>query len=65
MPAVNERLRDVQIAKTTFADAARAAADTFRGDDERTNVLRRTIMPLLLSALGDAYASARAARSRG
>jgi CO/xanthine dehydrogenase FAD-binding subunit len=55
------QLRGCAIAKTTFADAARAAAETFRGDDERTNVLRRTIIPLMLSALNDAYAASRAA----
>jgi hypothetical protein len=48
------------IAKGTFAGAARHAADAFRGDDEKTNVLRRTIIPLVLSALKEAYDSSRA-----
>jgi CO/xanthine dehydrogenase FAD-binding subunit len=63
LAGVAAALRGSTIAKATFADAARAAAETFRGDDERTNVLRRTIIPLLLSAFNDAYAAARAARA--
>jgi CO/xanthine dehydrogenase FAD-binding subunit len=59
---VASELSGRMIAKTTFAHAARRAADAFRGDDERTNVLRRTIIPLILSALNDAYAASRAAR---
>jgi hypothetical protein len=47
------------IAKGTFASAARHAADAFRGDDEKTNVLRRTIIPLVLSALKEAYDASR------
>ncbi len=61
MPDVAAELNGSMIAKTTFAHAARRAADTFRGDDERTNVLRRTIIPLMLSALNDAYRASRAA----
>ena len=38
-----------------------AAADAFRGDDEKTSVLRRTIIPLVLSALKDAYDASRPA----
>jgi len=62
LPAVADALNGTMIAKTTFAHAARQAADAFRGDDERTNVLRRTIIPLLLSALKESYATSRAAR---
>ncbi len=62
LPDVAADLNGAMIAKTTFARAARRAADTFRGDDERTNVLRRTIIPLVLSALNDAYAASRRAR---
>jgi CO/xanthine dehydrogenase FAD-binding subunit len=62
LPEVAAELSGSMIAKTTFAQAARRAADAFRGDDERTNVLRRTIIPLVLSALHDAYAASRAAR---
>ena len=52
-------LAGTNIAKGTFALAARNAADAFRGDDEKTNVLRRTIIPLVLSALKEAYDSSR------
>jgi len=52
-------LTGAMIAKGTFAGAARHAADAFRGDDEKTNVLRRTIVPLVLSALNEAYDSSR------
>jgi CO/xanthine dehydrogenase FAD-binding subunit len=57
---VAEPLTGAMIAKGTFAGAARHAADAFRGDDEKTNVLRRTIIPLVLSALKEAYDSSRA-----
>jgi CO/xanthine dehydrogenase FAD-binding subunit len=57
---VAEPLAGAMIAKGTFAGAARLAADAFRGDDEKTNVLRRTIIPLVLSALKEAYDSSRA-----
>jgi CO/xanthine dehydrogenase FAD-binding subunit len=60
MPAVEATLRGANIGKSTFAVAARHAADVFRGDEVRTNTLRRTIIPLVLSALKDAYAEARA-----
>ena len=63
LPGVAAELSGAMIAKTTFAAAARHAAETFRGDDERTNVLRRTIIPLTLSALNDAYAASRANRT--
>ncbi len=56
-------MRDTMIAKSTFSQAARKASDAFRGDDERTNGLRRTIIPLLLSAFKDAYAASRVARA--
>jgi len=56
---VAEPLAGTMIAKGTFAAAARHAADAFRGDDEKTNVLRRTIIPLVLSALKEAYDSSR------
>ena len=52
-------LRGANIAKTTFADAARRSAEAFRGDNVHTNTLRRTIIPLVLSSLKDAYAAAR------
>jgi CO/xanthine dehydrogenase FAD-binding subunit len=57
---VAEPLAGAMIAKGTFAGAARLAADAFRGDDEKTNVLRRTIIPLVLAALKEAYDSSRA-----
>ncbi len=63
LPEVAALLDGTQIAKSTFAHAARRAADAFRGDDERTSVLRRTIIPLLLSALKEAYAASRATRA--
>ena len=59
LPGVAEPLNGSMIARGTLADAARQAADAFRGDDEKTNVLRRTIIPLVLSALKEAYASSR------
>ena len=65
LPGVIESLTDTMIAKGTFADAARRAADAFRGDDEKTNVLRRTIIPLVLSALKEAYDSSRAPKLGG
>jgi CO/xanthine dehydrogenase FAD-binding subunit len=55
LPAVEATLRGAQIAKTTFADAARHAADAFHGDEVRANTLRRSIIPLVLSTLKDAY----------
>jgi CO/xanthine dehydrogenase FAD-binding subunit len=60
LTGVAEPLTGTMIAKGTFAGAARHAADAFRGDDEKTNVLRRTIIPLVLSALKEAYDSSRA-----
>lgn len=59
LPAVDATLRGAQIGRSTFADAARHAADVFRGDDVRANTLRRTIIPLVLSTLKEAYAAAR------
>ena len=63
LPSVAAQLEGNLAGKSTFADAARRAADAFEGDDERTSVLRRTIIPLTLSALNDAYAAAAASRS--
>ena len=60
LTGVAEPLTGTMIAKGTFAGAARQAGDAFRGDDEKTNVLRRTIIPLVLSALKEAYDSSRA-----
>jgi CO/xanthine dehydrogenase FAD-binding subunit len=60
LAGVGHPLTGTMIARGTFADAARHAADAFRGDDEKTNVLRRTIIPLVLSALKEAYDSSRA-----
>jgi CO/xanthine dehydrogenase FAD-binding subunit len=57
---VAEALTGAMIAKGTFAGAARHAAGAFRGDDEKTSVVRRTIIPLVLSALKEAYDSSRA-----
>ena len=59
LPNVAAMLAGAMVARGTFAAAARGAADAFSGDDERTNVLRRTIVPLVLSALKDAYAAKR------
>jgi len=56
-------LDGAMIARATFHEAARRAADAFNGDDERTNVLRRSIIPLVLSALNDAYGHARRAHT--
>jgi CO/xanthine dehydrogenase FAD-binding subunit len=53
-------LGGVMIAKGTFSDAARHAADAFHGADEKTSVIRRTIIPLVLSALKEAYDTSRA-----
>jgi CO/xanthine dehydrogenase FAD-binding subunit len=64
MPAVEATLRGAHIARTTFPDASRHAADFFRGDDVRANTLRRTIIPLVLAALKEAYADARASRNQ-
>ncbi len=61
LAAVADPLTGTMIAKGTFAGAARHAADAFRGDDEKTNVLRRTIIPLVLSALKEAYDASRPA----
>jgi CO/xanthine dehydrogenase FAD-binding subunit len=60
LTGVAEALTGAMIAKGTFPGAARHAADAFRGDDEKTNVVRRTIIPLVLSALKEAYDSSRA-----
>lgn len=59
LASVAEPLNGTMIAKGTLASAARHAADAFRGDDEKTNVLRRTIIPLVLSALKEAYDASR------
>jgi len=59
LAGVAEALDGTMIAKGTFAGAARHAADTFRGNDEKTNVMRRTIVPLVLSALKEAYDTSR------
>jgi CO/xanthine dehydrogenase FAD-binding subunit len=59
LPAVEASLRGSMIGKTTFADAARSASEAFRGDNVHANTLRRTIIPLVLSALKDAHAAAR------
>jgi CO/xanthine dehydrogenase FAD-binding subunit len=64
LPTVEATLRGANIAKTTFAVAARHAADVFHGDEVRANTLRRTIIPLVLSTLKEAYADARAARTQ-
>lgn len=64
LPMVEATLRGANIAKTTFAVAARHAADVFHGDEVRANTLRRTIIPLVLSTLKEAYADARAARTQ-
>lgn len=56
---VNVMLRGSIVAKTTFPEAARIAAGAFNGDDVRSNTLRRTIIPLTLSALKDAYDAGR------
>ncbi len=64
LPAVEATLRGANIAKTTFAVAAGHAADVFHGDEVRTNTLRRTIIPLVLSTLKEAYGDARAARTQ-
>jgi len=64
LPAVEATLRGAQIAKATFAVAARHAADVFHGDEVRANTLRRTIIPLVLSTLKDAYNDARAKRTQ-
>jgi len=63
LTGVMTQLGGVQIAKGTFADAARRAADAFHGDDEKTSVLRRTVIPLTLSALKEAYDTSRAAHA--
>ena len=60
LTSVAEALTGAMIARGAFAGAARRAADAFRGDDEKTSVLRRTIIPLVLSALKEAYDSSRA-----
>lgn len=63
LQAVDAALRDAMIAKGTFSNAARHAADAFRSDDVKSNTLRRTIIPLVLSALKDAYTASRASRA--
>lgn len=60
LTGVTSLLSGAIVAKGTFADAARKAADAFHGADEKTSVLRRTIIPLTLSALKEAYDSSRA-----
>lgn len=55
LAGAHEVLAGAMIARRTFAAAARRAAEAFTGDDEKTSVLRRTIIPLTLSALNDAY----------
>jgi CO/xanthine dehydrogenase FAD-binding subunit len=60
LAAAGEALAGTMIARRTFAGAAHRAADAFVGDDEKTSVLRRTIVPLVLSALNDAYRASRA-----
>ena len=60
LAVVEAELRGANIAKSTFPAAARRSADAFRGDNVHANTLRRTIVPLVLSALKDAYAAARA-----
>lgn len=65
LTGVTEPLAGSMIARGTLADAARQAADAFRGDDEKTNVLRRTIIPLVLSALKEAYDSSRPSGGAG
>jgi CO/xanthine dehydrogenase FAD-binding subunit len=60
LTGVTAGLTGTIIAKGTFADAARHAADAFHGEDEKTSVIRRTIIPLTLSALKDAYDTSRA-----
>jgi CO/xanthine dehydrogenase FAD-binding subunit len=62
LPEVDATLRNAHIGRNTFADAARHAADVFHGEDVRSNTLRRTIIPLVLSTLKEAYAEARAQR---
>jgi CO/xanthine dehydrogenase FAD-binding subunit len=61
LAGVTSMLNGTQIAKGTLAAAAHHAADAFSGDDEKTSVLRRTIIPLALSALKEAYDASRAA----
>jgi CO/xanthine dehydrogenase FAD-binding subunit len=61
LSGVTAHLAGAMIAKGTFAEAARLAADAFHGDDEKTSVLRRTVIPLTLSALKEAYDASRAA----
>lgn len=61
LSGVTAQLAGAMIAKGTFADAARLAADAFHGADEKTSVLRRTIIPLTLSALKEAYDGSRSA----
>jgi CO/xanthine dehydrogenase FAD-binding subunit len=59
LAGVTAQLAGAMIAKGTFATAARLAADAFNGEDEKTSVVRRTIIPLVLSALNEAYAASR------
>jgi CO/xanthine dehydrogenase FAD-binding subunit len=62
LAGTHDALAGAMIARRTFAGAAHRAADAFTGDDEKTSVLRRTIIPLVLSALNDAYDASRALR---
>jgi CO/xanthine dehydrogenase FAD-binding subunit len=61
LTGVTGRLAGAMIAKGTFAEAAHLAADSFRGADEKTSALRRTIIPLTLSALKEAHEASRSA----
>ncbi len=61
LAGVTAQLGGAMIARGTFSDAARLAADAFHGDDEKTSVLRRTVIPLTLSALKEAYDASRVA----
>jgi CO/xanthine dehydrogenase FAD-binding subunit len=60
IPACAAALDGAVVTKAALSDAARHAAEACRGDGERTSALRRTMVPLVLSALNDAYAHARA-----
>jgi CO/xanthine dehydrogenase FAD-binding subunit len=60
LTGARDALAGAMIARRTFGAAAHRAADAFGGEDEKTSVLRRTIVPLVLSALNDAYHASRA-----
>jgi CO/xanthine dehydrogenase FAD-binding subunit len=60
---VTASLAGAMIGKGTFPNAARLAANAFSGDDEKTSVVRRTVIPLVLSALKDAYDISRPAET--